>query len=510
MPEPAAENLNNLTGGTAAGFNYRKLFSDVAVYSGGNLAIKALSLISAPIFTRLFNPAQYGAWSYINVTVTLITGVMLLGGDSAYTRFFFQCKSDAEKQQLTATWFSFLALWSLVALAALLPFTKTIVSWMALGEGYRAALTIGLASTPLATMNLILAQALRNTFRARDYTLFNIATAVLTIILGVLFVAYFKLGVAGALLGAAIASALIIPLRLWAVRSLLSFNFAAALIKKLLVFGLPLVPMNIAFWLFSNGDRLMLARLASLEEVGLYSIAGSMAAVLMVLQNAVGQSWQPHGIKVYEEDKSLAASVFSRTLVLLVAAAGFVITGFVALAQEVIFIIVPPPYYGAFAVIPYLAAGFLFFTSAHVFVVAMMVKNKTVYIMFACWAVAALNLGLNRLMIPLLGLVGAGLATCLAYLLFALSYALISVKLVRVRYPYGLLVLLTLVPLVAIAVITIISYSGLNVFVNLGLKLVVLALCGLSLAKLVANFEGQSLKNLVQGLLKGKAPGFKH
>lgn len=504
MPEVRAQSEEILEK-KAGGFNYRKLFSDVAVYSGGNLAIKALSLISAPIFTRLFNPAQYGAWSYINVTVTLITGVLLLGGDSAYTRFYFQCESEEEKKSLTVTWFSFLALWALVALACILPFTSTIVRWMALGEGYRSALTIGLASTPLLTINLILGQALRNTFRARDYTIFNLVTAVLTIILGVLFVAAFKWGVAGAVLGAALAAALIIPFRLWTVRKLFSLNFAWGFIKKLLKFGLPLVPMNIAFWLFSNGDRLMLARLASLEEVGLYSIAGSMAVVLMVLQNAVGQSWQPHGIKVYEEDQELAASVFRRTLVLLLAGAGFVITGFVALAQEVLFIIVPPAYYGAFAVVPYLAAGFLFFTGAHVFVVAMMVKNKTVYIMFACWLVALLNLGLNRLLIPILGLVGAGLATACAYLIFALSYALISVKLMPVRYPGRLLFGLTAVPLVAIILITLISYSGFGIIINLGLKLLLLGLCGLVLGQMVARFEKTSLKALIFMLLKRPA-----
>jgi len=489
----------------AAGyFNYRKLFSDVAVYSSGNLVIKGLSLISAPIFTRLFDPAQYGAWSYINVMVSLMTGIMLLGGDSAYTRFYFQCESEEEKKSLTVTWFSFLAVWSVIALAAILPFSETLSTWMMGGEGYKTAWVIGLASSPLAMMNLILAQALRNTFRAREFALFNVATAVLTILLAVIFVTVFDMGVAGALLGAAAASLLMIPLRLWSVRGLLSLNFSLALVKKLLLFGLPLVPMNIAFWLFSNGDRLMLARLASLEDVGLYSIAGSMAAVLMVLQNAVGQSWQPHGIKVYEEDRELAAAVFKKTMIYLLAVSGFVVTAFVALAQEVLFILVPPAYYAAYSVIPFLAVGFLFFTSAHVSVVAILIKNKTVYIMLACWLVAALNIFLNWMLIPHFGMIGAGAATAVAYILFAASYALISRRLWPISYPHGVLALLVAVPLVAIVLIAAAARCGPGILVNLALKLIVLVLCGLILFTLVAKAEGKSLRELIAGLLNRK------
>ncbi len=479
------------------GFNFRKLFSDVAIYSSGNLLIKGLSLISAPIFTRIFDPAQYGAWSYINVMVTFMTGILLLGGDNAYTRYFFQCKTEEEKQTLTATWLAFLAIWSIVAMAAILPFSTVLSTWMMGGEGYRAAWIIGLASSPLAMMNLSLAQALRNRFRAKAFMIFNLATAILTISLAVLFVLQFKMGVAGALLGAAVASMVMIPLRLWVIRDLLSRSFSLQFLKKILIFGLPLVPMNIAFWLFSNADRLMLARLASLEDVGLYSIAGSMAAVIMLLQNAIGQSWLPHGIKIYEEDPSLAASVFSRMMVIFLATSGFIITAFVALAQEVLFILVPPVYYGAFIVIPFLAAGFVFFTSAHISVVAIMVKNKTVYIMIACWVVAALNIGLNALLIPRFGIAGAASATGLAYLMFSIGYALVSRMLWPVKYPGKLLSLLLALPLVAIVLIALIAYSGPGIWINLLLKLLVTALCGLALLLVVMRAEGLRLAELI-------------
>ena len=490
---------------SAPDFSFRKLFSDIAVYSSGNLLIKGMSLISAPIFTRIFDPAQYGAWSFINVMIAFLTGILILGGDNAYTRFFFKCKTEEEKQTLTATWFSFLAVWSIIVLIVVLPFSGILAEWMLGTDQYRAALFIGLLSSPPAMMNLILSQALRNRFRAKDFTVLNVITAVLILTLSVFFVLVFDLGVAGALLGTAVASLLMIPVRLWFIRDLLSWSFSIVFLKRLLIFGLPLVPMNVAFWLLSNADRLMLVRLASLEEVGLYSIAAAMAAVLMLLQTAVGQSWMPHAVKVYEEDRDHAALVFKRTMIYLLAGSGFIITGFVALSQEVLFVLVPPAYYDAFRAIPFLAAGFLFFTTVQVSAVGIMVKNKTVYIMLACWLVAMANIGFNAIFIPLWGIAGAGAATGLAYFLFALSYALISRRLWPVDYPVRVIFGLLAVPLAAIGLVVLIAYGGPGLWPNLGLKMVVLAACGALLLFILGRAEQVSPAGMilmVRGLLK--------
>ncbi len=488
-------------------FNFRKLFSDIAIYSSGSLLIKGMSFISAPIFTRIFEPAQYGAWSFINVLTAFLTGILILGGDNAYTRFFFQCKSEAEKRTLSATWFSFLALWSVLVLAVVLPFSGALADWLLGDPGYRGAVAVGFISSPLLMMNLILSQALRNRFRAKAFATLNVITAALTLSLAVIFVVGLNLGVAGALLGAAAAALVMIPVRLFYIRDLLSFSFSAVFLKKLLAFGLPLVPMNVAFWLLSNADRLMLSRLATLEEVGLYSIAAAMAAVLMLLQTAVGQSWLPHAVRIYEENRVQAGEVFKKTMVFLLAASGFIVTGFVALAQEVIFILVPPAYYASFTAIPFLAGGFLFFTSAQVSAVGIMVKNKTVYIMLACWLVAVLNIGLNLFFIPRFGIAGAGAATGLSYILFAASYAFISRRLWPVNYPLKTISALLGVPLAAIFLIALVAFYGPGVALNFSFKMLILALTGAAMLLITCRAERINLAEMKEKVRKLLKPG---
>ncbi len=466
------------------------------MYSSGSLLIKGMSLISAPIYTRIFDPAGYGVLSFINVLVAFLTGILLLGGDNAYTRFYFRCKTDQERQTLSATWFLFLAFWSVPVLAAVLPFSPQIALWLTGSADYRLAVTAGFLSAPLLMMNLILSQALRNRFQAGAFTILNVITALMTLGLAVILVVVFDLGVAGALLGAAGAALVMLPFRLYFIRDLLVFRFSVPVLKELLAFGLPLVPMNVAFWLLSNADRLMLAHLATLEEVGFYSIAAAMCAVLMLLQTAVGQSWLPHAVRVYEEDRELAAEVFKKTMVYLLVFSGFVITAFTALAQEVLFILVPAEYYPSFAAVPFLAAGFLFFTTAQVSSATIMVKNKTVYIMLACWFVAGINVLLNLVLIPPFGLVGAGAATGTSYLLFAASYFLVARRLWIIAYPARTVAGLLALPLAAILLIGLVGLHGPGLLYNFILKLLLLGVTGAGLLYLYCREEGSGFNYL--------------
>lgn len=471
------------------GFSFKMLFSDVAVYSFGNILIKGLSLISAPIFTRIFSPDDYGAWSFISAVIAFLTGILLLGGDSAYTRYYFECKTDEERKTLTSTWFLFLALWSHVVVLALLPFSRIITIMLLEEQMFQFAWVTALVFSPAAMLNMLLSQALRNQFKAKAFTILNVVTASLTLMLSVIFAVYVKLGITGALLGAGIASLIMIPVRLYSIRGLLTRNFSMVYLKKLLIFGAPLVPVALAFWLFSNADRVMLIKMASLEEAGLYAIAISMAAMLSLLHNAVGQSWQPHAIKMYEEDPEHAKIVFAQTMNYLTAGAGIIVVTFVALSQEALYILVAPAYYPSFQAIPFLALGILFFMTTQVTVVGILVNNKTLYIMIACWILAFVNVVLNYLLIPRWGIAGAGAATGIAYFLFTLTYLVISQKLWRVPYDWLSLAFMLLISIAATWVIVFVQAGIDHLWTCFGIKLTVVLLSGAAML-LVLNRSG--------------------
>lgn len=473
------------------GFNFKALFGDMAVYSFGNILIKGFSLISAPIFTRIFSPDDYGAWSFISAVIAFLTGILLLGGDSAYTRYFFECKSDEERKTLSSTWFLFLAVWSHVVVLALLPFSRAITIMLLEEQVYQLAWIVALVFSPAAMLNMLLSQALRNQFKARLFTILNVATAALILILAVLLAYYLKMGIAGALLGAGLASLVMIPVRLYSIRELLVRRFSTVFLKKLLLFGLPLVPVELAYWLFSNADRIMLIKMVSLKAAGVYAIAVSMAAVLSLLHNAVGQSWQPYALKIYKENPEYSKTIFAQTLNYLMAAASFIVVAFVAVSQEALYIIVAPSYHAAFSAIPFLALGILFFMTTQVTVVGILVNNKTLYIMIICWILALVNVVLNYLLIPRWGIAGAGAATGTAYVIFAISYLVISQRLWRVSYDWCALALMLFTAVASTGAVVLIQNGIDHLWMCLGAKLAVTLAAGVIILLVLRGRRGR-------------------
>ena len=58
----------------------------------------------------------------------------------------------------------------------------------------------------------------------------------------------------------------------------------------MLAFGLPLVPAAFTGWVIAVSDRIVLGKLSSFEEVGLYAVAGSVASVITFLLPPLGQA----------------------------------------------------------------------------------------------------------------------------------------------------------------------------------------------------------------------------
>ena len=67
-----------------------RLSRDFVVYGLGEVFVKAFGLISIPIYTRAFDPNQYGVLAFVSTIAGLVSSVLILGGDSAYARFFFE------------------------------------------------------------------------------------------------------------------------------------------------------------------------------------------------------------------------------------------------------------------------------------------------------------------------------------------------------------------------------------------------------------------------------------
>jgi O-antigen/teichoic acid export membrane protein len=412
----------------------RRLSSDFIVYGVGEFVIKAFSLITLPMYTRVFTTAQFGVLSYVTTLGGLLGAVLILGGDTAYARHFFEARTMEARQLITSTWIGFLAAWSALVCLLILPFSAVIAQASFGDMDTVPLLIVVLLAGPLSLVNVMCAQVLRNQFHAWTYTALNIATTVVLITTIVIAVVWLHMGLLGVLGGTFVAQVIMLPLRLWTARSMFVRRFSFSVLGGLLRFGIPIVPTSLAYWVFLTSDRIVLEKLSTLEQLGLYSVANSVVNLTNIAINAFGQAWTPHAVKLYEEHRDIAATVYGRVMTYLMAGFGIIAVGLTVFAPELLGVLTGSAYHSAAGAVAPLALALVAMASTQVTAGGITLMKKTAYLSVFAWMAAGANLGLNLLLDGQYGMLGAAWATAVAYGLLTLLYLTTSQRLWAVQY----------------------------------------------------------------------------
>lgn len=412
----------------------RRLTQDFAVYGLGVVVIKAFSIITIPIYTHVFSPAQFGVLSYVITLGGLLGAVLVLGGDSAYARFFFEARTLERRQLVTSTWIGFLAAWSIAVCLLLIPFAGTIAE-ASFGDRQTTPLLVAvLLAGPVSLVNRMCAQILRNEFRPVAYIALNAASTFLLVGFAVYAVVGLQLGLLGVLVGTLAAELVMLPVRLWMARSMLRPRFSPGLLRQLLAFGIPIVPTSLAYWVFLTSDRLLLAKLSTLEQLGLYSVANSLVGLGTIIVAAFAQAWSPHSIRLYEEERGSAPVVYGRVMTYLLGGFGLVAVGVTVFGPELLDVLTSPTYHGASAAIGPLAIGLVAMASTQITAGGISLAKQTKYLALAAWLAAVTNVVLNLALDRQFGMLGAAWATAVAYVALTLLYLVAAQRLWPVRY----------------------------------------------------------------------------
>jgi O-antigen/teichoic acid export membrane protein len=193
----------------------------------------------------------------------------------------------------------------------------------------------------------------------------------------------------------------------------------------MLAFGLPLVPATLASWALALVDRIILARLGSLAQVGEYAIANRLAGLLTIGMTAFLFALTPFLFATYSEDPAQEKAARGRTLTYLtfvLALTGLVLTLF---SREILTVIAPR-FENAYKAVGPLMLGMLAYGLVALLSTGIALARSTGRGALLTVLAAGINIGLNFALIPPFGIVGAAVATAVGYGFLAIAYYLLS------------------------------------------------------------------------------------
>jgi O-antigen/teichoic acid export membrane protein len=413
----------------------RTLGKQTLIYGLGSVAVQAVGLLTLPVFARVFSQAEYGVLELATVTLAALAILADAGLASASQRSWFDYTEEQhfERRVVMSTAIIVSLAASGTICAALVLAREPVSEWLFAGQEYTTVVVLVAAALPLTILAQLLRELMRLRFRAWHYMTSASLGAALTGFLGVGAVLFLDAGLDGVLWGVVIGTGAAALYGLVVVRADLGASVSSGELRTMLAYGLPLVPAALALWALTFIDRLMLARLSDLAEVGEYAVANRVAMPLLFAVAAFATAFSPFILAAHSEDPEAEKELRARVLTYLTGGLVLMALTLGLFAREIVDI-VAPAFDRAYRATGLVAAGLAAFGLSTVTMTGLSITRRTVHVAGAATLVAAVNIGLNFLLIPPWGMMGAAVATLIAYVLLAVLYHLQAQRVYRTQY----------------------------------------------------------------------------
>jgi O-antigen/teichoic acid export membrane protein len=203
----------------------------------------------------------------------------------------------------------------------------------------------------------------------------------------------------------------------------------------MLRFGIPTMPAELSLYALNFIDRIMLVRFVGLAEAGLYSLAVKFSQVVTVLVRAFSLAWPPLAYSIREDEEASRTYALIVTYFLLLASVLVLALGLEA--RWVVRALAAPEFFDAYKAVPLVSTGVTLYGLFLVLVVVAGRVGRTELNFPVTALAAATNVGLNLLLIPPHGLVGAGLALVGSYVVMLVTMYVFTRRLFPVPFEWG-------------------------------------------------------------------------
>lgn len=397
----------------------KTFFKHGLVYSASIFLSRGLSIILLPFYTRVLTPNDYGIIDIMTITTTLVSYIITLEIAQAIARFYHETNESNGRIEYSSTafWFTIFmyTLFLIMALVFSNPFSILLLDTSELSSLFRVTLFYIWWNG----IFYFLQNQLRWSIQPKKNALINILDSSFSIAITILLVLVFRMGVIGVFYGLLSGKIVAGVLAFIYTKSDFQFVFKWNKLKEMLYFSVPLVPSSVGVFANLYISRIAIKELMSLTEVGIYGIGYRVATCVGLLLTGFQGALTPLIYATYKDEK--IKTEIARLFHYFIAGALMIFLTLSIFAKEILIVFTTPRYYEAEKVIPYLVISVLVFGS-YIFFPGLAIAKKTRRIAFINILAGVINTVLNFVLIPIIGIIGAALATLISSFTVAVLY----------------------------------------------------------------------------------------
>ena len=405
-----------------------KLFiENFLIYGFGGIISKIIPLMMVPIVTRLMPKSEYfGINDLSSTVVSFCSAIAIMGMYDAMYRMFFERDDDDFKKQVCSTALTFTIIMSFIVFVLMLLCKDIISRYFFNNEGYAYIIYLSATATLLGATNCITSAPTRMQNKRRIFLITNTVAPILSYAISIplLLAGYYVV----ALPLASIISAFSLEIA-FAILNKKWFSvkkFDPKLLKYLLVIAVPLFPNFLIYWIFNSCDKVMIANILGVGEVGIYAVGSKLGHASQLIYTAFAGGWQFFAFSTMNEKNQVESNskIFEYLGII-----SFIATCFICAWSSSIFkVLFRGDYVRGYIVSPYLFLAPLLLMLFQVIGNQFLVVKKTWPVMFILSSGAVVNVVINYFLIPVLGIEGAAIATLVGYIISDIVCAVVLCK----------------------------------------------------------------------------------
>jgi O-antigen/teichoic acid export membrane protein len=258
-------------------------------------------VILVPVFTRMLTPTDYGAQDILVQLAIFIAFLINLELYNGVGRIFYEKETLREKRSLVSTGLMTTLIINSLVILMITFFGKHIYDLFFDTGEYLTAFKLAMVWASISSIYTYLLVIMRYMKKPRIYLLFVGVQLIIRLVVSIILVAVVKLNVQGVILGhiaCELASILMFGVYL---RKYLTVAFERHDSRKILSFSLPLVPAVLIISFEKPLMRYLVAHYLPISDLGLFSAAFQIAALLGIMQYGLRLAWYPHLFEIVDK-----------------------------------------------------------------------------------------------------------------------------------------------------------------------------------------------------------------
>ncbi len=434
----------------------KKLMSQTAIYGISSILGRMLNYLLVPLYTELFVPAEYGVVTDLYAYVGFLFVLLTYGMETAFFRF---AESEKDKEKVFTTAISPLFITSTLFIIGIIFFSENIAEIMRYENNPEYIIWFAIIIGIDAFTSLFFAK-LRQENKALKFATFKFINIGLSIGLNLFFLLLLPLLVkyesfsfvktiynAEIGIGYIFISNLIATIVTFALFIpdffKIKYSFSSSLLKKLLIYGLPLLFAGIAAMTNELIGRVLLKYITAIPEnitdakeyamtqVGLYGANYKLAILMTLFIQAFRYAAEPFFFS--QKDEKNAKKTYADIMKYFVIFGLTIFLG-IMLYIDVAKYFINSRYWEGLKIVPILLLANLFLGIIYNLSVWFKLTDKTNYGAYLAIGGAIITLVLNFLLIPEIGYLGSAWATFACYFTMMVASFFLGRKFYKIDY----------------------------------------------------------------------------